>query len=1371
MSCKSTRTALRAGIAILAMTVATLASSAPQFHGAIYTSVADGTTVNANLYDAKQDVYLNGGPQNLHAAGLPDGTYYFQITNPNGAVLLSTDPVVCRQLSVVNGAVSGATGPSCKHTNGIFNNANGSMPVQMIPFLDTPNNGGEYKAFLVSQDAGIGCGSDKVFAATDGIGLEFPLSCAKTDNFKVRKPLDANIVACKFNDLNGNGKQDDGEPTIAGWPITATGVADGVGLPNQTVATVTGADGCVAFTVPAASNVPVTLTEGTDANWYQTAPANGSYPASGTSPAYAVAGGAVSAVINGGQILDIDFGNRKALRVSKTARPSYKINWSIAKNVDNTEIKTSGSSAVFNYTVNVSHDTGSDFKVTGNITLDNDSPTAITGVNVSDAVDNGATSCVVTGGTGVTVPANGQVVVSYVCTYASLPAPGTNTATATWGVGGSSEGTVAVDFSTTVPSDASVTVIDTLVTGSLGTVTYTDASPKAFTYPITVPGTAGTCVTRDNTATFTTNTSATSGSASKTVKLCVGKDLTVAKDATPTFTRTYTWAISKDVDKTYIAQAGDTATFNYTVNASQTGLVDSGWQVTGTITVSNPNDWEDITVNVGDAINNGGTCTVSGGANLLVPKSSSATATYTCTYASAPSASAFTNTGTATWDSAAAYTPSGTASGTASGGFTAPTTTVDPVISVTDNYDSLTTTLGTLTATNAAPFAAQTFTYPRTVTGTAGTCVSKNNTATFTSTSSSTTGSSKTVTVKLCVGKDLTVSKSATATFTRTYAWDITKSVDNTYIAQAGDTATFNYTVVAKQTAVVDSGWLVTGTITVTNPNDWEAITVNVTDSINNGGTCTVTGGASLSVPASASATATYSCGYSSAPSSLAFTNTATATWNAAASATPTGTANGTFAGAFATPTTTVNPTINVTDTFDSVTTPLGTLTATNAQPFATSTFTYSHTVTTSPGTCRSVDNTATFRSTTTTGSASKSVRLCVGADLTVTKTASAAFTSVVAKGVDKTLVQQVGGGTATFTYTVNVTTSGWTVFGNITVANPNNWQSITANVSDALSDAGGVCTVAGGASVAVTASSSVTLAYTCSFASAPGANSGTNTATASWDGAAAATPNSSGAGGANYGFTAVTVKDTFNGGAPVTLGAVNAADGTKSYSYQHTVPVPLFNCQPYANLAAIDGGNSAPLVTVNVCGPAKTGALTKGFWQNKNGQGIIKAQTVGTCAAGTWLGGYAPFQDWATNGSTCAALALYVTNVIKAADASGTSMNPMLKAQMLATSLDVYFSDPALGGNKINAPAPIGGKNIDLTKICKDIGACTNYENVSSVFGPANNLTVYQMLLFAGSAPQSNYAGTNWYGQVKATQELAKDAFDAINNEKVFSP
>lgn len=42
-------------------------------------------------------------------------------------------------------------------------------------------------------------------------------------------------------------------------------------------------------------------------------------------------------------------------------------------------------------------------------------------------------------------------------------------------------------------------------------------------------------------------------------------------------------------------------------------------------------------------------------------------------------------------------------------------------------------------------------------------------------------------------------------------------------------------------------------------------------------------------------------------------------------------------------------------------------------------------------------------------------------------------------------------------------------------------------------------------------------------------------------------------------------------------------------------------------------------------------------------------------------------------------------------------------------------------------------------------------------------------MLTYAAS--QSNVGGSNWYANVKTTQELTKDAFDAINNQKVFNP
>ncbi len=197
----------------------------------------------------------------------------------------------------------------------------------------------------------------------------------------------------------------------------------------------------------------------------------------------------------------------------------------------------------------------------------------------------------------------------------------------------------------------------------------------------------------------------------------------------------------------------------------------------------------------------------------------------------------------------------------------------------------------------------------------------------------------------------------------------------------------------------------------------------------------------------------------------------------------------------------------------------------------------------------------------------------------------------------------------------------------------------------------------------------------------------------------------------------------------------------------------------------------------IGAVGPINTGALTIGFWRNKNGQALITggASSGGVCNSGVWLRQYVPYQDLSAT-ATCSQVGTYVTNLINAANASGSSMNPMLKAQMLATALSVYFSDPSLGGNRIAAPAPVGGVSIDLTHICNMIdvssgtATCSGvYQDVGGAFGGATNLTVSQLL--AHAAGQSNIGGSLWYGNVKATQELAKNTFDAINNRIVFAP
>lgn len=175
----SARILFLASTVLLVFVLGAGSAFAQQFPGAIYTTNSTATAVNFNVYNAGSDVYLSGGPQNLNASGLPDGVYYFQVTDPSGKILLSTDNASCRQLKVTGGRVAGALGGGCAHSNGTLNALNGVLPVQLAPFSPTPNGGGVYKAWLIKQ------GGSTAISSTDPKVINFTNSSSKTDNFKV----------------------------------------------------------------------------------------------------------------------------------------------------------------------------------------------------------------------------------------------------------------------------------------------------------------------------------------------------------------------------------------------------------------------------------------------------------------------------------------------------------------------------------------------------------------------------------------------------------------------------------------------------------------------------------------------------------------------------------------------------------------------------------------------------------------------------------------------------------------------------------------------------------------------------------------------------------------------------------------------------------------------------------------------------------------------------------------------------------------------------------------------------------------------------------------------------------------------------------
>ncbi|HET9781292.1 MAG TPA: hypothetical protein VFR33_05890 [Candidatus Dormibacteraeota bacterium] len=1047
---------------------------------------------------------------------------------------------------------------------------------------------------------------------------------------------------------------------------------------------------------------------------------------------------------------------------------TYK--WTIGKAVDQHEIDGASTTGAFNYTVSVQHDSGtvSDVKVKGTITVTNPNLDSVNINAIDDRLSDGTICTVANGGAQSFLSGGHQF--NYECDLSGLPStPLTNTVTISWPDQHIADGElIAGEAPFTTPNpitftetavDDCVNVTDTLG-GNLGKVCVGGDNPTTFTYSHTVHGTAGTCVTQDNTATYTTNTTGTTHSASQSVKLCTGADLQVSKTAATSFTRKFVWGISKAVDHTLIQQSGTSATFNYTVNVTHDAGTDSAWLVSGTITVKNPNDWETITANVSDLIDNNGVCIVGAGSGVPIAAGASEDFAYTCSYESAPNPTSGTNTGTATWDSAAAFTPHGSASGTAPYAFTDPTTIVDGSVSV---VDSLVGVIGTVSYTDPSPTA---LTYAYIVTTPSGTCKSVDNTATFTTSDTHITGSdSKTVT--LCVAADLQVSKTADTSFTRTFTWGITKSVDNTVIRQSGTTATFNYIVSVTHDSGIDSDWQVAGMITVSNPNTWEDITTNVADAIDNGGSCSVIGGSNLTVPRTQSVTLPYTCTYASAPTKSSGLNTATAAWDSATAFTPDASASGSAGYTFGAPTKIVDGSVTVTDTLEGA---LGTVSYADPSP---TTLKYSTTVTGTPGTCVTQNNTATFvtSDSSTNGSGSQGVQLCVGADPQVSKTATTSFTRTytwtIVKAVDKTTLE--AGGTAHYTVTaseIGYADSNFQVMGTITVANPNDWESVTVTgITDSI-DHGGSCAVTGGTNVTIAPKSSASVSYSCTFGSNP--LLGTNTASAVWNATTFFTPHATATGTAAYAFGAPTTRvnqtihvvDSLHGA----LGTATAVDSppftVQPFNYTIRFNPPSSGCVTINNTATIveTGANSS--ASVKVC---NTGALTMGFWQNKNGQAIIAGgtSTGGVCNSGTWLRQFASFQDLSST-ATCSQVAAYFTSTFAAANAGGSTMNPMLKAQMLATALDVYFSDPALGGNKIGAPAPIGGVVVDLTKIY-------GTENVSAAFGGATSKTVMQLLQYAGG--QSNVGGSSWYSQNKSLQGLAKDTFDSINNQTIVSP
>jgi hypothetical protein len=420
------------------------------------------------------------------------------------------------------------------------------------------------------------------------------------------------------------------------------------------------------------------------------------------------------------------------------------------------------------------------------------------------------------------------------------------------------------------------------------------------------------------------------------------------------------------------------------------------------------------------------------------------------------------------------------------------------------------------------------------------------------------------------------------------------------------------------KTGYVDSAFAVSGTITIENPGDLDAVVTDVGDVIS-GAPTTATVVCPEAFPFTIGKGDEVDCTYStSLPDSTSQTNTASVTLQE-------GTVfQGTAAVTFGSPTTAVYDTVHVTDTVQG---DLGEFTDGQSKS-------YSHTFSCDADKGEN-DNTATITETGDSDDATVTVN-CYA--LSVSKDADTSLDRKYTWSIDKTSDDPTSltlnpGESYNYPYkvTVDVTghsDSGWAASGNIHVQNPAPIAATINSVSDAIS--GGIAAdVTCGVSFPYELAANTTLDCTYS-ADLPNADSRTNTATATLqnhdyasDGTATDAGTTDATGTASVSFSGadmteidecIDVSDTYAGD----LGTVCVGDAPKTFSYSRTIQPAADFCGEFTvdNTASFETSNDENDTTahgsddwsVDVTVPCPEGCtLTQGYWKTHSSYGPAK--------------------------------------------------------------------------------------------------------------------------------------------------------------------
>ena len=211
-----------------------------QFPGAVTTTTESGAA--QTVFSDKSDVFFTAGPTATPCAAtqfVNDGQYYFQVTDLSGTSLLSSDPVSERLITVHSGGLATYNGLTHETGSGEISEdvsggeeseaapVCGALSVGLAPFRDAGSREASYLLWLtpIARFSGDPTQIDPVCG--DGCFHGFRPEFSVTAAFRVEDKRFCEDSFCvsgvKFEDRNGNGVRDSGEPGLTGVEILAEG--------------------------------------------------------------------------------------------------------------------------------------------------------------------------------------------------------------------------------------------------------------------------------------------------------------------------------------------------------------------------------------------------------------------------------------------------------------------------------------------------------------------------------------------------------------------------------------------------------------------------------------------------------------------------------------------------------------------------------------------------------------------------------------------------------------------------------------------------------------------------------------------------------------------------------------------------------------------------------------------------------------------------------------------------------------------------------------------------------------------------------------------------------------------------------------------